>query len=86
MLELANGSGAAVADQEMSRNEMLDREASALASGDPMELEALGRSYLDAVERKKQRRSNASSSTGDVMQVEIPPFCCDRRMPEKRFL
>ena len=73
MLELASGAVAAPTDQDMSRDAVLDRESRALATGDQMELDALGELFLAEGERKKQRRSRA----GDIMQVEIPPVVFD---------
>ena len=46
MQEPASGSQTVVADQEMSRGEVLDREARALETDDQMELEALGQLIL----------------------------------------
>ena len=73
MLELASGAGAVPTDLHMSRDEVLDRESRALATGDQMELDALGELFLAESDRKKQRRSSARG----VMQVEIPPVVFD---------
>ena len=51
MLELASGAGVVAADHGMSRDEVLDREARALATGDQMELDALGELFLAESER-----------------------------------
>ena len=77
----ASGAGVVAADHEMSRDEVLDREARALATGDQMELDALGELFLAESDRKKQRRSGAR----DAMQVEIPPVFFDCECEESYF-
>ena len=73
-------SGIQDAQVKMSRNEVLDMEESALATGDPMELEKLTHLYLQASDPKRRRKdgdadmldvSGGASSSRDVSQVAV---------------
>ena len=67
----------------LTRDEVLDMEESAMASGDPMELEGLAQWYLEASDPKRRRidadtgklsgGSGGASSPRDVAQVAVDP-------------